>query len=57
MCVCLCVCVCEQSDSNLADDEKAEKEFGLKRKYTVREKEESHREIQCTYYVLNLSNI
>lgn len=25
-----------QSDPNLADDEKAEKEFGLKRKYTVR---------------------
>lgn len=39
-CVCVRVLflflrVCCQSDSNLADDEKAEKEFGLKRKYTV----------------------
>ena len=26
----------DQSDSDMAEDEKAEKEFGLKRKYTVR---------------------
>lgn len=38
------MCCCEQSDPNLADDEKAEKEFGLKRKYTVRKEENTRQD-------------